>query len=114
MALASILGWNYEEFHDLMQQWGYGNSLRKLSIKKLVKLRQELLDICNDTRGDWNLDAQGKRMWYLLRTAGWNRRRLTYYITKHYKKTHWNALSQNEKRGVIKMLKVYAKKKEKK
>jgi hypothetical protein len=113
MALASILGWSYDDFHELMKEWGYGSSLRKLSPEKLFQLRRELLDICNDRKAGWNLDAQGKRMWYLLRQAGWNRKRLTYYLTKHYKKTHWNALTQNETRGVMKMLKLYGDKKAK-
>jgi len=113
MAIASRYGWNYEEFHDMMQQWGYGNSLRQLSPTRLFQLRQDLIKITSNNSDPWELDKQGKRMWFLLRRAGWDRRRLTYYLTKHFKKTHWNALSQRQKRGVMKMLKLYGDKKTK-
>ena len=106
-------GWNYDEFHEIMQDWGFGNSLRVLSISELKDLKNQLngqLNGLSSTSKEWELDDQGKLMWFLMKSIGWNRQRITLLLLKKFKKTHWNLLSEKEKRRVINILKSYAKK----
>jgi len=55
-------------------------------------------------------DKQGKYFWHLVKLAGWNEERVNKLLLKKYSATHWNALTQYEKRGVINIMKRYAEK----
>ncbi len=107
---ARQIGWDLDYLHDRMDDWGFGRSLRKLSVGEL----RDILDVMNNvkapsdlTYGIGELDAQGKYMWALMQDAGWNFMRLRRWMLKHCSASHWNALDQNEKRAVIAMLKKY-------
>jgi len=107
-------GWDYDEFHEIMRNWGFGDSLRKLSISELKDLKNQLNGFESDNahcrlQKEWQLDDQGKLMWFLMKSIGWNRRRITMLMLKKFKKTHWNLLTEKEKRQVINILKSYAK-----
>lgn len=52
-------------------------------------------------------DKQGKYFWHLARTAGWTEERVNALILKRWKATHWNALSADEKRAAINMMRGY-------
>ena len=101
-------GWDYDEFHEIMRNWGFGDSLRKLNISELKDLKNQLNGISSFSE-KWELDDQGKLMWFLMKSIGWNRRRITMLMLKKFKKTHWNLLTEKEKRQVINILKSYAK-----
>ncbi len=102
-------GWDLEMLHEIMQDWGFGNSLRALSYEQLCRLKTILLNRDYKISDEkWELDAQGKYMWYLMKQINWNRRRLTILLIKKFHKTHWNLLSQKEKRQVINILKGYS------
>src|SRR6056297_1443935 len=84
-------GWDLEMLHDIMQDWGFGSSLRALSYQQLCSLKTILLNRDYKIRDEkWELDDQGKYMWYLMKQAGWNRRRVTILMLKKFHKTHWN------------------------
>ena len=113
-------GWNYDQFHEIMQEWGFGKSLRKLNIPELKDLKNQLNGIESDNAHDiesdnahcrlqkeWELDEQGKLMWFLMKSIGWNQKRITSFMIKKYRKSHWNLLIEPEKRGVINMLRSY-------
>lgn len=101
-------GWDYDQFHEIMDDWGYGTSLRALGKDRLIVLKNQLLAV--QRRNDlWDLDDQGNYMWYLLKTAGWNRKGLVTFMIKRFHKTHWNLLDTTERRSVINMLKNYVK-----
>jgi hypothetical protein len=110
MATASVNGWNYEEFHAYVEDWGYGNSLRKLRIGEL----KEVLAILRGGKsqkkdyGPGKLEGQGLYMWSLMKSAGWTWPRVQKLILKKYKATHWNALDEKQQRGVINILKRYS------
>jgi hypothetical protein len=53
-------------------------------------------------------DAQGKLFWHLARKAGWNQDRVNKLLLKRYKTTHWNALTAQQKSGVIATMQSYA------
>ncbi|HOD59846.1 MAG TPA: hypothetical protein PKH17_03775 [Candidatus Syntrophosphaera sp.] len=55
-------------------------------------------------------DKQGKYFWHLVKLAGWNEERVNKLLLKKYSATHWNALSQFEKRSAINTMKYYAEK----
>ena len=103
-------GWDYDTLHDLMDTWGFGRSLKKLSIG-------ELADLLNIIRGDMKpgefqygigaLDDQGMYMWSLMKDAGWDFQRVRMWMLKHCHASHWKALYDHEKRAVIAMLKNY-------
>ncbi len=104
------LGWDLDYLHDRMHDWGFGTSLRKLSVGEL----RDILDVMNNVKapsdlnyGIGTLDAQGKYMWALMQDAGWDFLRLRSWMLKHCSASHWNALNQTEKRAVIAMLKKY-------
>jgi len=106
------LGWDKEFLHNMMENWGFGNSLRALDAAQLIKLKRMLFpkpESYYDPK--FQYDDQGKYMYYLLRSIGWNMKRLQGLIIKKYNKTHWNILSTKEKRGVINMLKRYGRSK---
>lgn len=100
--------WNYEEFHQLMQEWGFGISLKVLSRSRLIDLRNDLMGIKGDIiPKEFQLDDQGKYMYSLMKQAGWTMRRVNLFMIKRYKKTHWNVLLEPERRAVINMLRRY-------
>lgn len=104
-------GWDYDEFHELMEKWGYGRSLRELDEYHLKKLRNELLGI-RDYSGMAKFDKDGLHMWYLAKSA-WPERtmsRLQHYWVKKYHKSHWNILNASERRATKNMLKHYIQK----
>ncbi|MFA5628574.1 MAG: hypothetical protein WC965_14035, partial [Thiohalomonadaceae bacterium] len=79
MALASRRGWDYDQFHDLMESWGYGRSLRKLSYGELNSIRRFLTGEDARLNGYFTigvLDAQGRYMWSLMKQAGWDWKRV--------------------------------------
>jgi len=114
MAAASKRGWNYDTMHKLMQEWGYGNSLRALLLPQLIELRrlvtgeEQRIESFDNYRMS-ELDEQGKYMWNLMKKAGWNWKQVRQYMIKRFKKTHWNCLNRQEKRAIISMLKNYSK-----
>jgi len=104
-------GWSYDEFHELLSEWGYPNSLRKMSIAQLKQLKGEIAGNPKYRYNDkWKLDSQGKYMWHIMKSIGWSRKRLTMLMLKRYKKMHWNLLEDKEKRQIINILKNYLKK----
>ncbi len=110
-------GWSSEEFHQYLASWGYGDSLRKLSIRGL----QEVLSIIDagteasvpsmqDYRAKYGIgqfDKQGDFVWSMLRELGWSNDRFRKFIGKRYGIVHWNALDSRQKSGVIVMLRKY-------
>jgi len=107
MAIANLkYGWDYDVFHSIMEEWGYGSSLRALDMFSLKQLRRQLLAIQDDST-QWELDGQGKFMWFLLCESGLTKQNLVVYMIKKYHKNNWNLLSKSEKRGSINMLKNY-------
>lgn len=110
MAIAAAkYNWDYDEFHDLMEDWGFGRSLRALPYDKLLTLKKKLQGI-QTYNENFELDKQGRYMYRQLRLAGWNMRRLTLYMIKHFQKTHWNLLHEQERRAVLNMLRSYNRK----
>ena len=102
--------WSYDQFHDLMEDWGYGRSLRKLSKDRLFRLRNELLGITNyDIPDEFKLDKQGLQMYAIMKKAGWTMKRVNIHCAKRFRKMHWNILDETERRGVIAMLRNYCK-----
>ncbi|MDP3115070.1 MAG: hypothetical protein Q8M98_09915 [Candidatus Cloacimonadaceae bacterium] len=104
-------GWDYNTLHDLMQTWGFGSSLRKLSLCELGDLLRILRgqqDPAQTYHGIGTLDDQGRYMWSLMKDAGWDFYRLRLWMLKHCSASHWNALYDSEKRAIIAMLKKYA------
>lgn len=112
--------WEKEEFYNLLDEWGYGDSLRKLDIQQL----QTVLGI---VRGEYApkdpnaelkrqldkysigfLDDQGRYAWHLMKVIGWEWFRVQKYMVKKYHTLHWNALKEEQKRGVIAMLRTYS------
>ena len=100
--------WDLDMLHDVMQDWGFGESLRKLSTAQLITLKNLLLDRDYTINSEkWQLDKQGKYMWFLMSELGWNQRKITALIIKKCHKTHWNNLEKWQKRQIINILKVY-------
>ena len=113
MAIAITTGiWDNDNRRDILEEMGYGRQLTKLDLSQLLKLKKELtgIDKLKDIPEKYKFDSQGMRMYYCLKLAGWNIKRLNSYLVKRFQKTHWNLLRQKEKRGVIDMLKRYAEK----
>lgn len=111
MAIASGLGWDYEQSHDMFESWGYGRSLRSMTRHNLFDLRDRLKGIQSVKRQKaFVFDKRGKKMYSLLKQAGWDMPRLNRYMIKRYRKTHWNLLDEQEQEGVMAMLRNYARK----
>ena len=101
----SKLGMTIDELHQFMQDNGYGNSLRKLSLPTLINLNIILHgknpQICE------NLDEQGKKIWALYKSSTWNKKRLYGFISKKFAKSGIQYLTRKEKGALIKVLKNY-------
>lgn len=114
MAACSKLNWDYETSHLYFKQWGFGSSLRKMSLGELVQLNEIVNGLMEPEEARFSLgvlDEQGRYAWSLMKQAGWNWLRLRQLILKRCKATHWNALSEYERRGIINILKAYVAKK---
>lgn len=59
-----------------------------------------------------NYDDQGKLFYHYVKLAGWDQKRADALILKRWKATHWNALTQPEKRAAINIMKSYVAKAE--
>ena len=106
MAAASKQGWNYEAFHQIMMEWGYGNSLRQLDLKRLIELLS-LLHKQTARSDQAEYDTKGKIMYSVMKDAGWTNQQLKSFMLKRYKTLHWNRLNDSQKDGVIAMLRKY-------
>ena len=112
MAFAFKTGvWDNDNRRDILEEMGYGRQLTALDLSKLLELKKVLtgIDKSKNIPEEYKFDSQGKRMYYFLKIAGWNVRRLNSYLIKRFEKTHWNLLSSKERRGVLMMLKNYGK-----
>jgi hypothetical protein len=101
-------GWQPEDLHEVMTEWGYGNSLRALVWEQLHFLKRDLLAIKTHNE---TFDNQGMKMWSLAKRV-WPQRtkqRLQRYMVKKYHKIHWNPLDEAERRGTMNMLRGYLK-----
>ncbi len=110
--------WSNEEFHDMLKSWGFGSSLRKLTIQQLqtvlgIVKGDYIPDSCNELQRQLDkysigfLDAQGRFAWHLMKEIGWDWLRVQKYMIKKYHTLHWNVLNDEQKRGMIAMLKYY-------
>ncbi len=115
----SLHNWSNDEFHEMLKSWGFGSSLRKLTIQQL----QAVLGIVKgeenpeqkevsprEKYGIGRFDKQGDYVWSLIQQVGWTNDRFRKFIGKHYQTVHWNALEAKERSGCIAMLKNYLKK----
>lgn len=101
-------GWDLDQFHDLMADWGFGNSLRELNYPQLINLKNKLVNISDSTPFS-EFDDQGRYMWSIAKRV-WPQKtmkRLQFFWIKHFQKSHWNILSEQQRRGTIIMLKRY-------
>lgn len=108
MGLAARRGWDYDQFHDLMEDWGYGRSLRKLDFSELNNILRHLSGGTKEVNEINQLDDQGRYMWAMMKKAGWNWKRVRLLMIKKYNTTHWNALTEPEKKAIIGILRKYA------
>ncbi len=107
--------WPLDAFRFIIKGLGYGESLRALPEDRLTELKALLLKYRKHGRPQaFTFDAQGKYMFYLMKTAGWTESQLRAFMISHYSKTHWNLLNKNQRRAVIAMLQNYIKQNEKK
>ena len=95
-------GWSMDELHVVMVHWGFGPSLRELSIDRLKKLKSHLT---GNVHPRAVYEPQGRLMHALMKKLGWSQADMQKYLLKRYSKTHFNALTEHERRGVIAMLK---------
>jgi hypothetical protein len=117
----SLHNWSNDEFHEMLKSWGFGSSLRKLTIQQLqavlgIVKGEYIPDSCNELQRQLDkysigfLDAQGRYAWHLMKVIGWDWFRVQKYMIKKYHTLHWNVLEEEEKRGMIAMLKYYQEK----
>jgi len=107
---AKAQGMDTEILHDVMFQWGFGVSLRKLDVNQLVSLYKVLEgEESPKFSKEAELDKQGKFIYSLMKQIGWDMTRLEQLLLKKFKKTHINVLNESEKKMVIAILKSYLK-----
>lgn len=57
-------------------------------------------------------DKQGKYFWHLAKRSGWTEQRVNALLLKRFKATHWNVLTEKERREAINIMTGYAQKKD--
>ena len=102
-------GWDKDQVHDYMIEWGFGASLRSLKVPKLL----ELFRLINGREKpnipeEFQLDEQGNYMYHVMKLAGWNMQRVRALMISKYEKSDWSLLDQKERRAVVQILKNYA------
>lgn len=103
--------WPLDGFKLIMTTLGYGDSLRALPEEKLKELKALMINYRKHGRPhEFTFDKQGKYMFALMKQAGWTDDQLRAYTIKHYQKSHWNLLNQEERRAVIAMFQSYIRK----
>lgn len=109
---ASQKGWDYDELHSYMNDWGFGTSLKALNEKQLSELLQVI------GAGKWFVKHDGKSqqegmIYRLAGRAGFSKERLRKLIKSMYDTTELSKLDQNQRRGLIATLKNYERKQKK-
>ncbi len=110
MAAASKQGWDYDYFHDLMVDWGFGNSLRALGINELhelkellagqykphyTKLMRQMMDHAMSTQGG-GLSASYQQVCYICILMG------GYCWYSRTRRSEWDAFMRNWLKKYIK------------
>lgn len=110
MAIASRNGLDRDGIHQLMEGWGYGDSLRALDTCRLQSLRRDLVAAVQGRArsAPAEFDRQGRYFWHLAKVAGWSRERIGMLLLKRFHATHWNALDYDQRRSAIAMMQRYA------
>ncbi len=96
------------DHHELLEEWGYGSSLRKI---RDIDVLKEILFVAQggtiQSQSIGSLDEQGRYAWALMKEAGWDTRRLRSLMIKKCGVGTWKQLSTSEKKQVIQILKSY-------
>ncbi len=98
------LNWSDTELYNVMEGLGFGRSLRALPVHRLSQLYKIISDYRPPRDDAFEYDKVGKYMYALQRQAELSDSFLRYYWTYHFRKTHWNVLSGEEKYKTIAML----------
>jgi len=102
-------GWSKDDLHDMMDQWGFGDSLRALKVARLVELLRLVQGKKEpDIPEEFQLDDQGKYLYYLMKRAGWDMGRIRALMISRFEKSDWSLLDQGERREIINIMKNYA------
>jgi len=104
--------WTEAQFRDLIKLMGYGESLTALDELALTEIKLVLMRVrIKEYPDEYTYDSQGMYMHSLMLRAGWKNTDLRTFLITHFRKTHWNILSENERKAVIAMLQYYIDKK---
>ena len=99
------LGWSEFMLRYIMDSLGYGSKLTLLPEDRLSELL-ELLTAYRPPRPDgWDYDPQARYLCALQHQAGWSDEQLRAFITYHFRKTHLNLLTEQERASLEATLK---------
>ena len=107
-ATATNLDLDNESLHRKLMDWEMKVSLRAMDEIELRQVIDKLIYLRYPK--DYQFDKQGMYMWSQMKQAEWTWQRLLRFFVKRYYKTHWNLLSEGERRAVISMQENYKKK----
>lgn len=103
--------WSEDDLKGLLKYLGLGDSLTTLDELTLTELKLVLMRVRLTNKPDeYTYDKQGMYMHSLMIKAKWDEYKLRTFMITHYRKSHWNLLSKDERRAVIAMLQNYIKK----
>jgi len=103
--------WSEDDLKGLLKYLGLGDSLTALDELTLTELKLVLMRVRLTNKPDeYTYDKQGMYMHSLMIKAKWDEYKLRTFMITHYRKSHWNLLSTDERRAVIAMLQNYIKK----
>lgn len=103
--------WSEDDLKGLLKYLGMGDSLTALDELVLTELKLLLMRVRLTNKPDeYTYDKQGMYMHSLMKKAQWDEYKLRTFLITHYRKSHWNLLSKNERKAVIAMLQNYIRK----
>jgi len=103
--------WSEDDLKGLLKYLGLGDSLTALDELTLTELKLVLMRVRLTNKPDeYTYDKQGMYMHSLMIKAKWDEYKLRTFMITHFRKSHWNLLSKDERRAVIAMLQNYIKK----
>ncbi len=94
---------------DMMEGWGYGRTLKGLSIPCLVEIKNL---ISGGQQYDEQYSPKEEHLLKLMTLAGWNIGRVKKYIDKKFGKSRLTSLTEKERKQLIAVLKTYGAKNE--
>ncbi len=89
-------GWSDSYWRDLLEEWGYGRSLRKLTVDQLLSVKAILVEPAKKRPDPFKYTGQAAYCDHLRQEAGLNEDRARKLYMIKFSKAHLNSFNKDE------------------